>query len=205
MIRTLAGVMAALLLTVVAATVHAGAAADALKSGVDKALKILEDPALKGEAHAPDRRKQLREVADGLFDFEEMSRRTLAMHWQRRTADERQQFTTLFADLLESTYFAQIDTYSGGGSVKYSGENIQGDLATVRTTIVTVKGTEIPADYRMHQRTGKWMVYDVSIEGVSLVNNYRAQFNQIIQRGGFSDLVQKLQKKAVPPPSKASS
>ena len=205
MIRTLTGVMAALLLSVVAATVHAGAAADALKVGIDKALKILEDPSLKGEAHAPDRRKQLREVADGLFDFEEMSRRTLAMHWQKRTADERQQFTTLFADLLESTYFAQIDTYSGGGNVKYSGENIQGDLATVRTTIVTVKGTEIPADYRMHQRTGKWMVYDVSIEGVSLVNNYRAQFNQIIQRGGYSDLVQKLQKKAVPPPSKASS
>jgi phospholipid transport system substrate-binding protein len=205
MIRTLTGVMAALLLTVAAATVHAGAAADALKAGVDKAIKILEDPGLKGEAHAPDRRKQLREVADGLFDFEEMSRRTLAMHWQKRTADERQQFTTLFADLLESTYFAQIDTYSGGGSVKYTGENIQGDLATVRTAIVTVKGTEIPADYRMHQKTGKWMIYDVSIEGVSLVNNYRAQFNQIIQRGGFSDLVQKLQKKAVPPPSKASS
>jgi phospholipid transport system substrate-binding protein len=200
MMRTLAGILCALLLVVAAATAHAGAPADALKVGVDKALRILEDPALKGEAHAPDRRRQLREVADGLFDFEEMSRRTLAMHWQKRTAEEREKFTTLFADLLENTYFAQIDTYSGGGSVKYGAETMQADLATVRTVIVTAKGTEIPAEYRMHQKAGKWMVYDVSIEGVSLVNNYRAQFNQIIQRGGFADLVQKLQKKSVPPP-----
>jgi phospholipid transport system substrate-binding protein len=198
--RTLAGILCALLLVVAAATAHAGAPADALKVGVDKALRILEDPALKGEAHAPDRRRQLREVADGLFDFEEMSRRTLAMHWQKRTAEEREKFTTLFADLLENTYFAQIDTYSGGGSVKYGAETMQADLATARTVIVTAKGTEIPAEYRMHQKAGKWMVYDVSIEGVSLVNNYRAQFNQIIQRGGFADLVQKLQKKSVPPP-----
>ena len=204
MIRMLAVLMAALLVPVGAATVHAGAAVDTLKVGVDKALKILEDPGLKGEAHASDRRKQLREIADGLFDFEEMSRRTLATHWQKRTPDERQQFSTLFADLLENTYFTQIDTYSGGGTVKYVAENVTGDQATVRTVIVTAKGTEIPADYRMHQKAGKWLVYDVSIEGVSLVNNYRAQFNQIIQRGGFADLVQKLQKKSIPPATKAS-
>ena len=205
MIRMLAVLMAALLVPVGAATVHAGAAVDTLKVGVDKALKILEDPGLKGEAHASDRRKQLREIADGLFDFEEMSRRTLATHWQKRTPDERQQFSTLFADLLENTYFTQIDTYSGGGTVKYVAENVTGDQATVRTVIVTAKGTEIPADYRMHQKAGKWLVYDVSIEGVSLVNNYRAQFNSIIQRGGFADLVQKLQKKSFPMPSKAAA
>jgi phospholipid transport system substrate-binding protein len=206
MTRTLAGLLAAVLVVVAAAmTVHAGAAADTLKIGVDKALKILEDPNLKGEAQTAERRKQLREVADGLFDFEEMSRRTLATHWQKRTPDERQKFATLFADLLENTYFTQIDTYSGGGAVKYGAESVQGDQATVRTVIVTVKGTEIPADYRMHQKNGKWLVYDVSIEGVSLVNNYRAQFNQIIQRGGFADLVQKLQKKSIPAATKATS
>jgi phospholipid transport system substrate-binding protein len=205
MIRMLAAVLPLLLVVVAAPTVHAGPAVDTLKAGVDRALKVLEDPSLKGESHAADRRKQLRDIADGLFDFEEMSKRTLATHWQKRTPDERQQFSTLFADLLENTYFNQIDTYSGGGSVKYGAETINGDQATVRTVIVTSKGTEIPADYRMHQKNGKWLVYDVSIEGVSLVNNYRAQFNQIIQRGGYAELVQRLQKKSLPAPAKASA
>ncbi len=205
MIRLLAAVMAVLLVIVAAPNVHAGPALDTLKGGVDRALKVLDDPNLKGEPHSADRRKQLREIADGLFDFEEMSKRTLATHWQKRTPDERQQFSTLFADLLENTYFTQIDTYSGGGSVKYGAENVNGDQATVRTVIVTSKGAEIPADYRMHMKNGKWLVYDVSIEGVSLVNNYRAQFNQIIQRGGYAELVQRLQKKSFPAPTKASA
>ena len=205
MTRMLAAVLAPLLVTVAAVTVYAGAPTETLRVGVDKALRILEDPGLKGESHVADRRKQLRDIADNLFDFEEMSRRTLATHWQKRTPDERQQFSALFADLLENTYFSQIDTYSGGGTVKYGAETVNGDQATVRTTIVTAKGTEVPADYRMHQKMGKWLVYDVSIEGVSLVNNYRAQFNSIIQRNGFPDLVQKLQKKSFPMPSKAAA
>lgn len=205
MTRILVAVLAPLLVTVAAATAYAGAPTETVRAGVDKALKILEDPNLKGEAHVADRRKQLRDIADSLFDFDEMSRRTLATHWQKRTPDERQQFSALFADLLETTYFAQIDTYSGGGAVKYGAETVNGDQATVRTTFVTSKGTEIPAEYRMHQRSGKWLVYDVSIEGVSLVNNYRAQFNSIIQRNGYPDLVQKLQKKSFPMPSKAAA
>ena len=195
MTGTLAGLMVALLLTLGAATAHAGAPSEALKTGVDKALKVLEDPALKGEVHASERRKQLREIADTLFDFDEMSRRTLATHWQKRTADERQKFTTLFADLLENTYFAQVDTYSGGGNVRYGAESIKTDQATVRTAIVTAKGTEIPAEYRMHQKGGRWMVYDVSIEGVSLVNNYRAQFSRVLASSSYQELVHRMKDK----------
>jgi phospholipid transport system substrate-binding protein len=179
---------------------HAGPALDTVKAGVDRALKVLDDPALKGPAHATERRKLLRQIADGLFDFQEMSRRALATHWRERTPEERQKFVGLFADLLENTYFAKIDTYSGGGEVRYGAETVQGNEATVRTTIVTQKGVEIPADYRCQLKDGRWTVYDVSIEGVSLVNNYRAQFNQIIRTASFQELVQRLEKKSLPEP-----
>jgi phospholipid transport system substrate-binding protein len=124
-----------------------------------------------------------------------MSRRTLATHWRARTREERQTFVGLFADLLEHTYFAKIDTYSGGGNVRYAGESAQGDEATVRTVIVTAPGTEIPADYRLQHKGGRWTVDDINIEGVSRVGNYRAQFNQIIQRSSYKALVQRLEKK----------
>ena len=195
--RTLTGLVAALLIVALAAPAHAGPPTDAVKSHVARALKVLENSSLKGDAHAAERRKMLREIANGLFDFEDMSRRTLATHWRARTPEERQKFVGLFADLLENTYFAKIDTYSGGGNVRYTGENTQSDESTVRTVIVTAKGTEIPADYRLLHRDGRWMVYDVNIEGVSLVGNYRAQFNQIIQRSSYKELVQRLEKKAI--------
>lgn len=199
MTRTMPGFVAALFLAV-AVPALAGPPTDAVRASVDRALKVLEDPALRGEAHTAERRKQLREIANDLFDFEEMSRRALATHWRERTPEERQKFVGLFADLLESTYFAQIDTYSGGGSVRYGAENVQAEQATVRTTIVTAKGTEIPLEYRLLLKDGRWFVYDVSIEGVSLVNNYRAQFNQIIRTSSYQQLLQRLEKKAIPPP-----
>jgi phospholipid transport system substrate-binding protein len=196
----LTGLVAAVLVAALAAPVHAGPPTDTVRGGVDRALKVLENPSLKGNAHAGERRKILREIANTLFDFEEMSRRTLATHWRARTPEERQTFVGLFADLLENTYFASIDTYSGGGNVRYAGESAQGDEATVRTVIVTAKGMEIPADYRLQRKNGRWTVYDVNIEGVSLVGNYRAQFNQIIQRSSYKDLVQRLEKKVVGEP-----
>jgi phospholipid transport system substrate-binding protein len=196
--RTLTGLAALVMLAALVVPARAGAPTDAVKSSVDRALAVLDDPALKGEAHAAERRARLREIANGLFDFEEMSRRALGPHWRERTLAEREKFVGLFADLLETTYFAKIDTYSGGGAVRYGAESMQADEATVRTTITTAKGTAIPADYRLHQRNGRWMVYDVSIEGVSLVNNYRAQFNQIIRAASYDELVQRLEKKALP-------
>jgi phospholipid transport system substrate-binding protein len=204
MTRTTFAFLAAFLVAA-AAPALAGPPTDAVRGGVDRALKVLEDPVLKGEAHTAERRKQLREIANGLFDFEEMSQRALATHWRERTPEERQKFVGLFADLLENTYFAQIDTYSGGGSVRYGAETVQGDQATVRTTVVTAKGTEIPLDYRLLQKNGRWWVYDVSIEGVSLVNNYRAQFNQIIRTSSYQQLVQRLEKKAIPAPKPSSA
>jgi len=199
-----APVFFAVLLLVAPAPALAGPPLDTLRAGIDRAVKVLEDPALRGDAHTADRRRLLREIANGMFDFEEMSRRALAVHWRDRTPEERQKFVGLFADLLENTYFNQIDTYTGGGTVRYGAESANGDQATVRTTIVTGKGAEIGAEYRMLQKDGRWLVYDVTIENVSLVNNYRAQFNQIIRTSSYQNLVQRLEKKTLPPPKPAS-
>ena len=204
MSRTMSVFVIALLLGVAAIPAAAGPPLDTLRAGIDRALKVLEDPALRGEAHTADRRRQLREIANGIFDFEEMSRRALATHWRERTPEERQKFVGLFADLLENTYFNQIDTYTGGGTVRYGADSASGDQATVRTTIVTAKGAEIPADYRLLQKDGRWFVYDVTIEGVSLVNNYRAQFNQIIRTSSYQQLVQRLEKRTLPAPKPSS-
>jgi phospholipid transport system substrate-binding protein len=173
----------------------AGAPTDQLRGRVDRVLRVLEDPALKTDARAAERRAAIRAIALEIFDFRELSQRALARHWQGRTAAERDEFMQLFADLLERSYVSKIETYSGGERIQYTGETADGEQATVRTRIVTKTGTEIPVDYRMHRVGDRWLVYDVAIEGVSLVANYRAQFNKIIQTSSFKGLVDKLKVK----------
>jgi phospholipid transport system substrate-binding protein len=155
-------------------------------------LRVLEDPALKQDVRGADRRAAIRTIAHEIFDFRELSRRALARHWQARTPAERDEFVQLFADLLERSYIGKVEMYSGGDSIQYMSETVEGDQATVRTRIVTRSGTEIPVDYRLHLVGDRWLVYDVAIEGVSLVANYRAQFNKIIQTSSFKALVDKL-------------
>jgi phospholipid transport system substrate-binding protein len=190
-LRILAAAAMAVVLTTGGAA-WAGAPTDQLRGRIDRVLGVLEDPALKPEARAADRRAAIRSIANEIFDFRELSQRALARHWQARTPAERDEFVQLFADLLERSYIGKIETYSGGERIQYTGETIDSDQATVRTKIVTKQGTEIPVDYRMHRASDHWLVYDVAIEGVSLVANYRAQFNKIIQTSSFKVLVDKL-------------
>ena len=173
----------------------AGAPTDQLRGRVDRVLRVLDDPALKADARTAERRATIRSIALEIFDFRELSQRALARHWQGRSPAEREEFTQLFADLLERSYVGKIETYSGGEKIQYVGETADGDQVTVRTRIVTKAGTEIPVDYRMHRVGDRWLVYDVAIEGVSLVANYRAQFNKIIQTSSFKGLVDKLKAK----------
>jgi phospholipid transport system substrate-binding protein len=173
----------------------AGAPTDQLRGRVDRVLEVLEDPALKSEARVGERRAAIRAMAQEIFDFRELSQRALARHWQARTPAERDEFVPLFADLLERSYIGKIEMYSGGDRIQYLAETAEGDQAAVRTKIVTKSGTEIPVDYRMHRVGDQWLVYDVAIEGVSLVANYRAQFNKIIQTSSFRGLVEKLSAK----------
>jgi phospholipid transport system substrate-binding protein len=187
----LAGALAA---GVSAAPAAAGVPTDQLKGAVERVLKTLDDPTLRGEARLGERRVAVRKIANEIFDFGEIAKRSMARHWQPLSEAQRTEFVGLFADLLERSYISKIETY-GGEKIQYTAERADGDFATVSTRIVTKNGTEVPVDYRMIKRTDRWLVYDVSIEGVSLVSNYRTQFNKIIQTTSYNELVSKLRHK----------
>jgi phospholipid transport system substrate-binding protein len=172
----------------------AGVPTDQLKGAVERVLKTLDDPALKGDARVGERRVAVRKIANEIFDFSEIAKRSMARHWQPLSEAQRTEFVGLFADLLERSYISKIETY-GGEKIQYTAERADGDFATVSTRIVTKNGTEVPVDYRMIKRADRWLVYDVSIEGVSLVSNYRTQFNKIIQTTSYNELVSKLRNK----------
>jgi phospholipid transport system substrate-binding protein len=192
--KHVAALVAAGLWLTVAVPGWAGIPTEQIRSATDRILKIVQDPGLKGPAKAGDRRQQIRGVANEIFDWQETGRRALARHWQARSPQERQEFSQLFADLVERSYVSKIEAYSGERIV-YLGDTVEGDQATVRTKLVTKTNTEIPIDYRLLKEGDRWRVYDVLIEGVSLVGNYRTQFNRIIQQNGYPELVQKLKTK----------
>ena len=179
-----------------AAVALAGAPTDQLRGQVDRVIKILDDPALK--SNPAERREQVRKIAEEIFDYPDTARRALGSHWNARNLQEREEFARLFGDLLDRAYISKIDLYQGE-KVKWVGETVTNDDAMVKTTIQTKSGTEVPVDYRMHLRDGRWRVYDVVIEGVSLVSNYRTQFNKIVQTESYDALVQKLKARGASP------
>jgi phospholipid transport system substrate-binding protein len=176
---------------ILAAAAWAGVPTDQLRAQIDRVIKTVDDPDLKRDGKATERRAAVRKIAFETFDFEEMSKRALARHWQARTPAEREEFVKLFADLLERAYVSKIENY-GGEKIAYNGDTIEGDAALVKTKIVTKQGTDVPVDYRMVKRNDRWLVYDVVIEGVSLINNYRTQFNKIIQTSSYQSLVDRM-------------
>jgi phospholipid transport system substrate-binding protein len=181
--RVLGAIAAVLTLTTIAA---AAEPTDALKARIDRVLRLLDAPG--------DQRAEIRKVAEDIFDFQEMSRRALGPHWNARSPQERREFVGLFTDLLERSYLARVES-GRGGKVFYTGETVSGDEATVRTRIVTQQRAEIPVDYRMQRKDGRWQIYDVNIEGISLINNYRSQFNAVIQSGSYAALAERLRSK----------
>jgi phospholipid transport system substrate-binding protein len=192
--RLLMLALAGLVALAAAAPAAAGAPTDQLKGAIDRVISTIESPALKGEGKVMDRRREVRKIANDIFDFGEISRRSLARHWQGLSDRDREEFIVLFGDLLERSYVSRIEQY-GGEKIQYTGEKVEGDLAVVSSKIIAKGGTEVPVDYRMLRRGDRWLVYDVSIEGVSLVANYRTQFNKIIQTSSYKDLVKKMKAK----------
>ena len=172
----------------------AGEPTDQIKQTTDKILSIITNPALKPSSKTAEREKLIRQAVDERFDWEEMARRALATHWAKRTLEERKEFVRLFADLLERTYKKKVEDYSGE-KVLYEGETKDGDYATVKVKIVSKKNKDIPVEYRLKKEGNDWFVYDVSIEGVSLVNNYRTQFNSIIVQSSYENLIKRLKEK----------
>ena len=173
----------------------AGPATDRLKPEIDRVIATLDDPALRGDSKAQQRRQTLRGITDGVFDWAEMSRRALGRHWSARTPAEQQEFVGLFRDLLERAYVSKIERYSGE-PIAFVGEAVDGDLATVRTRITTKQGQDVPIDYRLTRQGDRWLVYDLLIENVSLINNYRTQFDGIIRTSSYEELVRRLKARA---------
>ena len=165
----------------------AGPPTDQVRQYTDQVQKILDDPVLK----QGDKRAAVRKVAVEVFDVNETARRALGLHWQSRTPAEREEFVQLFADLLERTYISKIDLY-GGERLQYTSETVDRDFAVVRAKILTNRGTEVSVEARMLKRGAQWYIYDIIIENVSLIANYRTQFDRIIRTSSFPELVRKL-------------
>lgn len=170
---------------------------ETLRPAAEEVTRILEDPALKTVPR--ERQARVRAVMNDLFDYPEIARRVLGRHWRSLSPSERDEFVQLFREFLEHTYLPKISLYKGE-RVRFVGESVNGDLATVQAVVVTRRGTEVPVGYRLDQRDGRWRVFDISVEGISFVANYRAQFDQIIARGSFRDLTERLKQKLASPP-----
>jgi len=175
-------------------TVQAGEPVTLIKQTIDNVIGILKNEELKKPDKVADRRAELRRVIGERFDYEEMSKRSLALHWKKTSAEERQEFIPLFSDLLERSYVKKIESYTDE-QILYTDETIDDGYAVVRTKIITKRNVEVPIEYRLSKKNNQWRVYDVVIEGVSLVNNYRNQFNKIIRQDSYQGLVQKMKNK----------
>ncbi|HPX60565.1 MAG TPA: ABC transporter substrate-binding protein [Deltaproteobacteria bacterium] len=164
-----------------------------VKKTVDEVVRIVSDKNMKKNDQK--RRQSLKRTISLIFDYKEMSKRSLGKHWKQRTPTEQRQFTDLFATLLENSYAGKIESYNNE-KIQYLKESVDGNRAEVKSKVITAKRDEFTLDYRLMEHNGKWMVYDVVIEGVSLVSNYRSQFNRIITANGYGELVKKLQTKS---------
>jgi phospholipid transport system substrate-binding protein len=169
---------------------------ETVQTAVGRVVSLVqESDAMNSESLAADRRTEIRKLARQLFDFEEVTRRTLSRHWAARSAEERAEFVALFTDLLERSYITRVEAYAGE-TVTYSGEAIDAGYATVRSKILTDRRNDITLDYRLHLREGRWRVYDLQIDGVSFVSTYRSQFDRIIQAESYGALLERMRKKS---------
>ena len=165
---------------------------EVVQLAVEQVVRLMQDS--ERPAASEQRRFEIRLIANRLFDFTEMARRSLGRHWSDRTSQQREEFVRLFSGLLERSYFSKIENYAGERFV-YNGETVEGEFATVRSKIIGGRKAEIPVDYRLHLAGSRWAVHDVLIDGISIVSNYRAQFNQIIQTSSYDNLIQKMRLK----------
>lgn len=174
------------------APLRAGEPTEQVRGAIDRVLEILKKKDLQAKERRTERRTLLREEISKAFDFDEMAKRSLGPAWRQRTPEERKEYVALFRQVLENSYLGKVEAYQGE-KIKYGKESVEeGRIATVETLIVTGKGQEIPLNYRMLKEAPGWRVYDVVIEEISLVNNYRSQFAGILQKSSFQDLLARL-------------
>ncbi len=191
--------------SVMPAFTHKAPAADmpsatqTLKVSIDQIIDVLKKPEFKGDAFKEVRRQQIRDIVLSRFDFERMAQSSLGKYWRERTPEEKQDFTVRFQRLIENTYISKLETYTNE-KVLYLDEQLKTkndrEYAKVQTQLLTVDGTEIPIAYMMHRQwTEPWLVFDINIEGVSMVNNYRSQFGEFLSQKSFAALLKDLDAK----------
>jgi len=167
-----------------------------VRETVNAVLAVLQDKSLQGPDNLQKRREKMRQAVFQRFGFEEMAQRALGPYWSKRTPAEKKEFIALFGELLERSYINKIESYTGEQMVQYTRETIEKDgYASVRTAVVNKRDLNVEVEYKLLQRDGNWQVYDVIIEGVSLVNNYRTQFHNIVSQESYEALVKKLKLK----------
>lgn len=167
---------------------------EVVRGTINEVIRILEDPTLNAPSQRKLRRRLLEAVIGNRFDYEEMSKRTLSTYWHQLSGAEQAEFVKLFKAFLSDRYASKIERYSGE-RVTYLSERTEGAYAEVRTKLVSSK-VEIPMDYRLIAKAGRWYAYDVIVDGVSLVKNYRSQFTGIIRSSSYTELVRKLQERS---------
>lgn len=185
-------VLGSLLLMGVTSIAEAGEPLEKVRQTINSVLDVLSNQALPEQ----ERKAKIREVVLQRFSFEEMAKRSLGRHWQKRTPEEQQEFLQLFTNLLENSYISKIEHSEGKENVTYTEESIDDGNASVQTEIVQKSDQNINVEYRLQKRNGDWQVYDVIIERVSLVNNYRTQFNKILLQESFEALIKKMKLKS---------
>ncbi len=193
--KTAAAVILWLWVFVPAMSSYAGTAIEQVKSNVDQIIAVLDDKSYR-KSHT---RKELKEKIKGIaydeFDWDKMARRSLGLYWKERSEDEKKEFSSLLVNILENVYVNKlIDSYSGE-RVFYDKEIVDGDRALVETRIINKAEREVSVRYRLAKKGNRWFAYDVIIEGVSMVKNYRVQFYDIIRRSSYGELVKKLKEK----------
>jgi phospholipid transport system substrate-binding protein len=174
---------------------HAVTPLETIRADINKVLDILRDPSLKGESGKKTKKAKIRSLAREMFDFTELSRRTLAQNWKKLNSEQQKEFTDLYASLLEETYANRIVSYTNEKVLYGKEKNLTEKTVEVQTTIVTTQKTDIPINYRVIRKDDEWKVYDVVIEGVSLINNYRTQFREILANKPPETLIDILRKK----------
>lgn len=163
---------------------------DDVRRTVDEVVHIVTDKGMK--KNEPKRRQALKKTISTLFDYNEMAKRSLGKHWNQLTPEEKAHFTDLFAALLENSYAGKIELYRNE-KIVYIKELLDGDHAEIKSKVISAKRDEYTLDYQMFKQNDRWMVYDIVIEGVGIVSNYRSQFRRIISANGYAGLIKKLE------------
>jgi phospholipid transport system substrate-binding protein len=193
--KTLLSISFIAMMICAASPVYAGVPTEEIRTAIDQGIEILKSAKLDNTKQRSQVINQLREIVYTRFDFEEMAKRSLGSHWRRLNPQQQKEFVSAFTELLETTYADKIDLYEGQ-QVEYIGETIDKNYAEVNTRVIGKNRQTYTVDYKLHEIGGKWRIYDVIAENISLVNNYRSQFNRVIVNSSIEELIKRIRQKS---------